>query len=389
MPKPLSAKQVEKLAESGDYYVAPNLWLQVRASKSGVSRSWIVRYRRQGRLVRMGVGPYPLIGYSAALDAARRAQVLLVEGKDPRDVRDTEQRPRSITFEAATEEFIKAHSAGWSNAKHSHQVRASLETYAHPVLGKRLAHTITTNDVVRVLDPIWVEKHETATRVRSRIEAVLSWCRAAGYARGDNPAAWSILRHRLPPTSRVAKVEHHVAVPWREAPKVYQRLAALDSTAARLLRFIILTGVRYAEAAGAKPSEFDLEAKVRSLPGDRAKTRREHRVPLSDEALSVVRSVWRERGLLFRGQAPGKPVSDTRLRTLLRDHSADVIKGADTHGWRSTMRDWAAETGVDHMTAEAALEHSLGTKVQTAYLRSDLFDQRVGLMDDWAKFLLA
>jgi integrase len=390
MPKPLSSKQVEKLMESGDYYVARNLWLQVRVAKAGtVSRSWIVRYRRQGRLVRMGIGRYPTVTYSKALEAAQRAQVQLSEGKDPRDVRDTQQRPRSITFEAAVEEFINAHQAGWSSPKHSHQVRASLETYALPVLKTRLAHTITTNDVVRVLDPIWVTKHETATRVRSRVEQVLSWCRAAGYASGDNPASWDILKHRLPPTSRVAKVEHHTAIPWREAPKVYKRLATVDSMASKLLRFIILTGVRYAEAAGAKASEFDLELAVWTLPADRAKVKREHRVPLSGEALAIVKSVWQERRLLFKGQSPGKPVSDTRLRTLLREQSKDIIADADTHGFRSTLRDWAAETGADHMTAEAALEHSLGTKVQTAYLRSDLFDQRVGLMDDWASFLLA
>lgn len=389
MPKALSASEVTALSEDGDHYVARNLWIQIR--DDGKTKSWVIRYQLNGRLKRMGIGPYRLVNYSTALGEAGAAQQLLLKGKDPMAERDAALRPISVTFEEATKAYITAHEAGWSNAKHSHQVRAHLETYAYPVIGKLMVRQIDANDVVKILTPLWTDKHETGTRVRSRIEAVLDWAKSAGYRSGDNPAALKgNLQHRLPPTSRMAKVEHHVAIPLAVAQAVFGRLAAIETRASKALRFIALTGVRYSEGAMATWAEFDLDAKVWMLPAERAKARKPHRVPLSAPAVAILRSLWREgtkpERLVFHGPDPKRPVSDTRLRGLLRE-VCDVPK-VTTHGWRSTLRDWAAEqTTFAPMVAEAALQHSLGTKVEVSYLRTDLFEQRQKMMTAWAKFL--
>ena len=386
MPKDLTTAQVAVLSAEGTHRVAPSLYLQIR----GGNRSWLFRYRYRTKQLWMSFGPARLLTLTEAKGKAIAAQKLLLDGIDPRQARDAErQTTQSITFAEATDAFISAHEAGWSNPQHRYQVRQTLESYAFPVIGKLPVDQVDANHVVKILEPIWFEKTETATRVRSRIEAVLDWAGSAGHRSGDNPARWKgSIRHRLPAPAKVTKVVHHVAVAIDALPGVYAALSARQQTTAKLLRFIMLTAVRFGEAAKMTWAEVDFETEVWTVPAERMKMRRVHRVPLSAEAIAILESLRRDSStpdeLVFNSNIRGKPLSDTALRTLLRKVGpAD----ADTHGLRSTFRDWCAEKGYDNDAAEAALAHSLGSKVTVAYLRSDLFQRRVAVMSDWAKFL--
>jgi len=336
----------------------------------------------------MGLGSLKTFTLTDAKRKAVAAQQLLYDKVDPIDARRAERRKEGVpTFAESTEAYVASHTASWSSPKHGENWIAQLKRHAHPKLGNMTVDSITASDVAKVLEPIWTALPTTAGKVRGRIERVLDYARVAGHRSGENPAAWrGNLEHRLPALGRVQKVEHRVAVPWREAPAVFAKLAAVDRTSSKLLQFIILTAVRYAEAAGAQWEEVDLEARVWVVPPERAKTRKAHRVPLSEPALAILRGLKGNRttGLVFCGQSPGKPPSDVTLRKLLRQHAAP---DADVHGWRSTFRDWAADNGHPREAAEAALAHTLGNKVEQAYMRSDLFDQRVMLMGEWSKWV--
>jgi integrase len=336
----------------------------------------------------MGLGPTRLVPLSKARGAATTAQQQLLVNVDPIEARRAE-RKRSISFSEATDGFIKAHSAGWTNEKHRWQVKHWMETYAFPTIGKLPVDEIDSNHIVKLLEPHWSRIPETASRIRLYIERVLDWSEAAGYRTGKNPARWrGALEHRLPALSRVQKIRHHVAIPYADAPAVYQKLADLgDRMTALALRFIAVTATRAGEALGARWEEIDLDDKVWVIPEGRMKTRKAHRVPLSDEAVAILELArhGHTTGLVFPGQKPGKTLSDASIRTLLRQVGpAD----ADTHGWRSTFRDWAGEaTTHPREVAEMALAHTVGSKVERAYARSDLFDKRRALMDEWAKHL--
>ncbi len=380
MTKPLTSQQVGAIQKDGTWRVDRGLYVQVR----GENRSWLLRYRLHGKVRWMGLGSLRTFSLTEAKRKAVAAQQLLYDKVDPIDARRAERRKEGIpTFAESTEAYIASHKASWSSPKHGENWLAQLKRHAHPRLGKMKVDAITASDVVKVLEPIWTTLPTTAGKVRGRIERVLDYARVAGHRSGENPAAWrGNLEHRLPALGRIQRVEHRVAVPWRDAPAVYAKLTTVRRTTSLLLRFLILTGVRYAEGAGARWEEVDLEARVWAVPPERAKTRRAHRVPLSEPALAILRALKGERttGLVFRGTSPGKPPSDVALRKLLRKFAP----GADVHGWRSTLRDWAADNGYSREVAEAALAHTLGSKVEVAYLRSDLFEQRVKLMDDWA-----
>lgn len=390
MPKGLTTTEVAALTKDGTWHVGNGLYLQQR--NGGRTRSWLLKYMRQGKVHWMGLGPTRLVPLTKARAKATAAQAKLLDGIDPIEARRKEQRATGMTFAEATEGFIKAHQAGWSNPKHRWQVRHWMESYAWPTIGKLPVASVDANHVVAILEPIWTTKSETASRVRNYIERILDWAKVAGHRSGDNPAKWrGGIQHRLPPLSRVQKIEHHVAVPYADAPEVYAKLAALgDRRPALALRFIALTASRAGEVLGATWQEFDLDHAVWNIPAERMKARKAHRVPLSGEALAVLRLARGDRDvsptdLAFRGLTRTKRMSDTALRKLLRQVGPS---DADTHGWRSTFRDWAAEkTSYPREVAEAALAHTLGNKVEVAYLRSDLFDQRAKLMADWGDFL--
>lgn len=286
--------------------------------------------------------------------------------------------------------YIAANEAGWRNAKHRAQWVATLEAYAYPHMGDLPAGAVETAHVMAALEPIWREKPETASRLRGRIEAVLDYAKARGWREGENPARWrGHVANMLPARGKVAKVKHHAALPWREIGGFMATLRAGSGLAARALELAILTAARSGEVLNARWSEIDLEEAVWTVPAERMKAGREHRVPLSAPAVALLRELLplrdAERGdWVFPGARPGRPLSNMALEMLLRRMKRSDLTA---HGFRSTFRDWCAEqTAFDRDTAEMALAHVVRDKVEAAYRRGDVFEKRRRLMDEWAAF---
>jgi integrase len=376
----------------GLHHDGRGLYLQV---KNG-GRSWVLRYMHGGKPRYMGLGPFPDVTLAKARRKAEECRALLNDGIDPIDARQERvltarlAAANSVTFKHAAEQYIDAHKAGWRNAKHAEQWQSTLETYAFPLLSALPVQAIDTGLVIKVLQPIWKEKTETATRLRQRIEAVLDWGKANGYRQGDNPARWrGHLDKLLPKASKVHKVAHFEAMPYAELPAFFAHLAKRDTISAKALAFTILTVARSGETRNARLGEVDFKGAIWTVPKERTKSGREHRVPLTKEALSLLRALPHLRNdepetLLFPN-AQDRPLSDTAMRKYLQE---DMKKASLTvHGFRSTFRDWAAErTNVPGEIAEAALGHVNGDKTEAAYLHTDFFDRRRKLMEMWAKF---
>jgi integrase len=292
-----------------------------------------------------------------------------------------------VSFKDATAKYVAANKAGWRNAKHAAQWDATLLLYAYPTIGALPVSAIDTGHVTKVLDRIWSEKPETASRVRGRIEAVLDYAKVHGWRAGENPARWKgHLENVLPKRSKVRAVVHHAALPWREIGAFMATLDTQEGVAALALRFAILTTARTGEVIGARWSEIDPQHAVWRVPGERMKAAREHRVPLADAASAVLREAAKLRQIdedtfVFPGRKTDQPLSNMAMLVLLRRMGRGDLT---THGFRSTFRDWAAETGKPADIAEAALAHTLGSKTQTAYQRGDLLDRRRALMEQWA-----
>jgi integrase len=293
--------------------------------------------------------------------------------------------PRAVpTFDWCAREYIASHEAGWKSGKHRDQWESTLKTHAGPVIGEMAVDRIGVNDVFRVLDPIWRKLPETASRLRGRIESVLGWAAAKGYREGDNPARWKggALEHLLPAIGRVHKVKPRESVPYAECPAVMRDLAKLDSVSSRALRFTILTAVRTAETIGARWTEFDLANKTWTIPAERMKAGVEHTVPLSDAAIALLGEPGI--GFVFPGARPRKPLSNMAMLMCLRGLRDD---GVTVHGFRSSFRTWAAESGHPREVAEMCLAHAVGSDVELAYQRSTYLEQRRIVMDAWAQHL--
>lgn len=385
----LSPAQVAKINKTGRYGDGGGLWLQV--SKWG-TKAWIFRYMIDGKARQMGLGSVDTFTLKEARERARKTRQLVADGIDPVAAKQADKAARlaekgkEMTFMDAAEKYITAHRAGWKNAKHSEQWRNTLETYAAPVIGKLNVADIETAHIMKVLEPIWTEKPETASRVRGRIEKVLAWATARGLREGDNPARWrNHLDHMLAPRAKVQKVRHHPAMPYADLPAFMERLRDVDFISARALEFTILTAARTGETIGAKWDEIDIENKVWTVPGDRMKSGREHRVPLSDRALEILNLLPREGDFVFPGARKGRPLSNMAMLELLR--GMEGTEGLTVHGFRSSFRDWAAErTNYPRELAEAALAHVLKDKTEAAYQRGDMLDKRCRLMRDWARY---
>jgi integrase len=340
----------------------------------------------------MGLGSFPTVTLAAARDEARRHRDLSRAGNDPIAVRraiESEaaaRRATQRTFAEVAAQYVAHHEKSWKNAKHHAQWSATLRTYAEPVLGRLLVSDIRAAHVIRVLEPIWTVKTETATRVRSRIEIVLDYAAAHGFREGPNPARWKgNLDAALPNASKVAPVRHHAAISVKDAPTFMKRLKAQQGMGARALEFAVLTAARSGEVRGATWSEVDLGVALWTIPASRMKAGREHRVPLSKPAADLLSALPGDRrpdGHLFPG-AKG-PLSDMSLTAVLRRMGVS----ATAHGFRSTFRDWVSEQ-TEHSggVAEMALSHAIGDKVEAAYRRGDLLAKRVALMKDWAEYL--
>lgn len=386
----LTALQVFKMTAPGRYGDGGGLWLQV--SPAG-TKSWLFRFMLDGRARQMGLGAVSDVTLAEAREAARDARRLSREGIDPIDEREQKRaemraaRMRHVTFRDCAERYMKAHEAGWRNPKHRDQWRSTLTTYADPVLGELSVSQIDTALVLKVLEPIWLAKPETASRTRGRIEAVLDWAQARGYRKGENPARWrGHLDKLLPSKARVRRVEHHGALPYQRVPAFITELRLKPFVSARALEFTILTAARTGEVIGARWPEIDLDEASWTVPAERMKAGREHRVPLCAHAVAILHGMPREDGgFAFPGAKPKSGLSNMAMLQLLR--GMDGTEGLTVHGFRSAFRDWAAEqTDYPREVAEAALAHTISDKVEAAYRRGDLFEKRRRLMEDWAAF---
>lgn len=387
----LTVRQVETLDKPGRYAGGSGLYLQVAA---GGSKSWLFRYMLDGKATAMGLGSASIVTLAEARDLAIEQKRVLQTGRDPITERKNAraaaklEAARSITFQKAAEQYIAAHRAGWKNAKHAAQWTSTLETYAYPVIGDLPVAAIDTGLVLQVIEPIWETKTETASRVRSRIENILSWATVRGYRGGDNPARWrGHLEKSLPARSKVRKVKHHAALPYTEIGTFMASLSQREGIAARALEFAILTATRSGEVLNAQWPEFDLDRAEWTIPADRMKAGREHRVPLSDRALFILRQMGKDFGFdgcVFPGQKPGKPLSGMAFAMILRRMGHNDITA---HGFRSTFRDWAAEqTAYPREVAEMALAHTIPDRTEAAYRRGDMLEKRRRMMRDWAGF---
>lgn len=389
--KVLTAVQVARLTEPGTWFVGevPGLALQVAPSGA---RSWVLRYPVGGKRRELGLGGFPGVTLAGAREAARKAREQLRDGIDPIEATRAKksalaaETAKALTFDQCAAAYVKAHAAGWKNAKHAAQWTATLDTYASPIIGSMLVRDVELSHVMKIVEPIWRTKTETASRVRGRIESVLDWAKVRGYRDGENPARWrGHLDKLLPKRSKVAKPTNFAALPYAQAGDFWTELGKVEGMGAQALRFAILTAARSGEVRGATWEEIDLQAGVWTIPGERMKAGKEHRVPLSAQAVELLASLPRLAGNEHVFPAPrGGQLSDMTLTAVLRRMGLEVT----AHGFRSTFRDWAAEqTAYPSEVVEMALAHTIDNKVEAAYRRGDLFEKRRRLMSDWSAFL--
>lgn len=388
-PGQLSALKVSRTREPGLYADGGGLYLQVTNAEA---RSWIFRFMLNGRARSMGLGSLHTLTLAEARSKATQCRKLCLDGIDPIEAREKTRAAarldaaNTITFDACSEAYIEAHRKGWRNEKHADQWHNTLATYASPVFGALPVQAVDTGLVMRVIEPIWGEKTETATRVRGRIESVLDWAATRGYRQGENPARWrGHLQNLLPKRSKVQRVEHHAALPFREIGEFVGQLRAQSGTSPLALEFTILTAARTGEVIGATWDEIDLAERTWAVPADRMKGGREHRVPLSDRAVEILEG-FRVLGdrYVFPGGKRGRPLSNMAMLELLKRMDRPDLT---VHGFRSTFRDWAAETThFPNEMVEMALAHIIENRVEAAYRRGDLFQKRRELMDTWAVY---
>ncbi|MGD2117861.1 MAG: integrase arm-type DNA-binding domain-containing protein [Chromatiales bacterium] len=384
----LSPRKVET-AEPGKHEDGAGLRLVV--SPAG-AKKWVLRYTIAGKRREMGLGSLPDVGLAEARDTASRYRKQAKAGIDPIEQRQAEKTKqlaedrKGITFDECARRYLLNKTAEFSNAKHAAQWSSTLETYASPTIGRLSVDDVTLPHIVNILEPIWLTKTETATRVRGRIESVLAWATVSGYRSGDNPARWKgNLDAVLAKPTKLKKVQHHKAIQWADINDFVQALRMRNGLAAKALEFLILTATRSGEVRGAVWDEIDLDAKTWTIPAERMKADREHTVPLCDDALALLESLPRseENNLVFPS-VRGRMLSDVGLAKPLKAISPD----ATVHGFRSTFRDWCAEsTNYPNEVAEMALAHSIGNAVEKAYRRGDLLAKRTRLMDDWCKYI--
>jgi integrase len=378
----LNARAVATLTENGRHADGGGLYLSI--SPNG-GRRWVSVYRWHGKATEIGFGSARDVTLARARELAKNARARLAEGVNPKEARKPIE---GATFGECADRLIAAMRPSWRNGKHAAQWEMTLREYAG-ALRRLPTHTITTDDVLSLLKPLWNEKPETASRLRGRIERVLDAAKARGLRSGENPARWrGHLDQLLPKRQRLTR-GNHAAMSYGDVPAFIDDLQSRGATAALALEFTILTAARRGEVLGARLDEFDLERAVWTVPAHRMKAGREHRVPLSGRALAIVKALRQAEGrkYVFAGHKPGKPLSGEALGMVLRRMKLDDVT---VHGFRSAFRDWAAEcTNFTNEVCEAALAHTVTNRVEAAYRRGDLFEKRRKLMDAWAAFCSA
>lgn len=382
-----------KNAKPGRHADGAGLHLLVKDSGA---RSWVFRFMLNGKTRDVGLGPAAgadAISLAAARDKAAALRLTVKSGVDPLAERERQAaealaavqaaKIAGITFKQVAEDYIAANEEGWRNEKHRQQWRSTLATYVYPSIGDLPVAEVATAHVLQILEPIWKNKAETASRVRGRMETILDAARARGYREGENPARWrGHIAQILPARSRLTR-GHHKALPYDSVPEFVGKLRAREAVAALTLEFLILTAARTGEVIGAKWTEVDLDKAIWTVPAARMKAGKEHRVPLSGRAVEILKETKQLRKEWLFPAARGGKLSGMAMAMLLRRMDVDVT----VHGFRSAFRDWASEcTSYAHEVAEMALAHTIENKVERAYRRGDLFEKRRRLMDDWATY---
>jgi integrase len=388
----LSAAKVRTLKEPGDYLDGRGLYLQVR---SETSKSWLLKYSLAKKAREMGLGALEVVSLGEARDKREFYRRLLKDGIDPIQHKKAEAaakalaQSKNMTFKDACAAYIADKRGEWKSLKHAGQWDAALKRYAFPEIGKLFVRDIDDGLIIKVLRPIWSDKLETGTRVRSRIKTVLDWAKVSGFREGENPARWTgHLEHLLASPEAIRKVkpvEHHASLPYTDLPAFMKDLRLRDAIAAAAMEFLILTATRTNETLGARWAEIDLAKSIWTVPAARMKGNIKHEVPLSPAALKVLERMRKLTNgeFIFFGQSSGRALSNMALLTLLKRMKRTDIT---SHGFRSTFRDWAAERGYQDAVAEAALAHKVPDAVIAAYKRTTFFELRKKLMDDWAAF---
>ena len=389
----LSAISVNKLSSPGYYGDGGGLLLRISKADT---KSWVFRFALDKKRREMGLGAVHTISLAMAREKALQCRRLLVEGHDPIIARKASRTKESLrlartkTFDQCAAAYIKSHRGAWKSEKHAAQWVATIATYASPVFGATPVAEVDTELVVKVLQPLWSTKTETATRLRGRIESILDWAAVSKYRQGENPARWrGHLENLLAQPGKIAPVQNRPALPWPELPAFMAQLVKREGVAARATQFAILTACRSGEVRGAAWSEIDLEAKLWTIPAARMKAGKEHRVPLSTAAVALLRELPHQGGTVFSGKSRNAQLSDMSLTGVLRRMGRGDIT---VHGFRSTFRDWSAEAAGNSFPREVcehALAHSLPDRVEAAYRRGDLIDKRILLMQVWADYCIS
>lgn len=393
--KELGALAVNNLKDDGMHSVGGVVGLYLEIQRG--SKSWIFRYCVAGQRFKMGLGSFPSVTLARAREKAREARQLLSDGIDPiqhrKGVRTAlkDDHARLVSFRELATQYIDMKSSEWKSAKHAGQWQTTIDQYVLPIIGNFAAYEVSQNHVLRILQPIWINKTETANRVRGRIEQILDYAAVKGLRPKDNPARWrGNLDMLLPRPSKVARVQHHASLHYNDLPTFIPQLMHKEGLAAQALLFLILTASRTSEVLYCQWPEIDLEHQLWTVPENRMKAGRLHRVPLSHQACAILEKMqaMKSSDYVFSSRG-GKPFSNMAMLKILRDMQLKNKAGETVvpHGFRSTFRVWCAETGVISEVAEAALAHVIENKTIAAYQRSDLLEQRVDLMQVWSDFI--
>ncbi len=398
----LNTKRIAKLNTPGRYRDPETRGLYLQVGRTG-TKSWLLRYELNNKERFHGLGSLDDFSLKEARERARAARQKIADGIDPIDARRAERAARAVdvaktvTFEEAARQYYAQNEPRWRNRKAAAQFLSTLEDYVFPVFKGIPVADVDSILVLKALEgehpkrpgkSLWMTIPETANRVRGRIESVLDWATMRGYRQGDNPARWrGFLQKALPARGQLQRIKHHAALPYAEVPPFIAELSERDGIAAQALEFTILTAARTGEIIGATWDEIDLDGRVWTIPAGRMKANKEHRVPLSDRAYEILRALPRERANPFVFIGPrANGLSNMAMASVLKRMGRSDIT---VHGFRSTFRDWAADlTGYPNHVAEQALAHTIGSAVERAYRRGDLFEKRVRLMADWSRFCL-
>ena len=387
----LTNKKIDNVNDKGVYIDGDGLRLRVD-NKS--NKNWVFRYHIFGQSKDMGLGKYPVVSLKDARRKMVEAKKLVYDGKDPLKIKRStqlEKKKKKITFQQISDEFIKTFQVEWSNKKHAQQWTNTLNRYACPTVGKMPVEDITSLHILKILKSIWVTKHETASRVRQRMERIFSYCIASKYMKGPNPAAYKDnLQHLLPNVSKTVSVNHMRSLDYQELPDLINKLYILNSIPSLALIFLIATASRTSEVIGAQWNEFNLDNKLWTIPASRMKMRQEHLVPLNETAFKVISTMSKHNStdFIFLNIDKSSHIDKDKMRLILKNYFPDFYKKTVPHGFRSSFRNWAEENhNFSRRAVELCLAHTNKNKVEKAYLRSNLFIKRQHIMDEWNKYL--